>query len=144
MGKRVSEYSARKMGTQKLTSLFLPPEISYRQPSLPTGFHYPPGCGYSEECGNGYLININNYLIEPYYAAFKKFLGTTYPIDDSERYFFEADMIYNVFRSEFELSAIYSKLDLNRCAENLVNNKEKYNRWVQYRTELFGTREAAG
>ena len=144
MGKRVPEHIVKDMKTQKRTSMFLPANVSYKPPNLPTGFHYPPGCGYTEDCGSGYRININNILIEPYYTAYKKWLGTTYPISDGERLFFEADMIYNVFRTEFELSPIYSKLDLNRAAEILLADKAKYQSWVQYRTELFGEKKEAG
>lgn len=142
MGTRVPEHIVRNMKTKTLTSIFLPPEISYKPPSLPTGFHYPPGCGYSEDLGSGYIININAPKVEPIYKKYKEWLGTTYPISDGERQFFEADMIYNIFRAEFEASQIYSKLDLNRAAEILLKDKDRYLSWMQYRTEHFGKLKA--
>lgn len=144
MGIRVPEHIVKNMKTQKLTTMFIPADISYASPKLPTGFHYPASCGYQENCGSGYRVNIQHGQIEPFYKAYKSWLGTTYPISDGERFFFEADMIYSVFRTEFECSPIYSKLDLNRAADILLSDRKKYQSWVRFRTELFGEKKEAG
>ena len=142
MGIRVPEHIVKNMKTQKLTTMFIPPDISYASPKLPTGFHYPPGCGYDDDYTTGFLVNIHHPQISPYYQAFKKCINKPSTIDDWERQLFEADMLLKVFRTEYKNSYIYSRWDVDKLTRTVLEHRSVYDRWLQFRTEMFGEQEA--
>ena len=141
MGKRISESACKQLYKPPLTSIIVPMDIAYAPPRLPTGYKYPPGCGYSNEQGSEYLINVNHPAVSPLYAEYKKFLSEIYSLSDNARNIFEADMILNVFNAEFARSH-YTPSDVDRMQTVAIKNLKDYEKWVNHREAIFGKEKA--
>ncbi|MGN1478858.1 MAG: hypothetical protein ACI4XH_03755 [Acutalibacteraceae bacterium] len=124
---------------EAIKSMFIPPDRATFKLSLPAGFHFPPGCGYTDEEPYGFNVNVNHERIRPLFIEFKKFIGeSSFPIDDDMRRLFEADIVINLFRKEYEASISYSSLEVNRYVSILIANAELADQWREHRERVFG------
>ncbi len=141
MGHRISETELRsineKTKRQDETSLFLSPKAQNFRLRLPLNYQYPPGSGfyYNEDHGYGFMVNISHPAIEPLYTLFKQFRNKkVYPLNDEERRLFEADMIVNLFKGEFEKQFKgFSKGAIDKYVGILLKYRTVADEWRRYR-----------
>lgn len=140
MGHRISEAELRsineKSRKQEETELFLSLQAQNFRLRL-ANYQYPAGSGfyYNEEHGYGFSVNITHPKIEPFYSLFKEFRKKkAFPLNDEERRLFEADMIINLFKDEFENQfAGISKGVIDKNVSILLKYRTVAEQWQRYR-----------
>lgn len=141
MGHRISETELRQINENSRsaaeTKMFLSLKAQNFRLRLPMNYQFPSGSGYyyNEDHGYNFLVNISHPAIEPFYMLFKQFRKKkAFPLNDEERRLFEADMIVNLFRTEFEKQfAGISKGVIDKNVGILLKYRTVADEWRRYR-----------
>lgn len=131
---RIAYGTRRSREPSGTNTIFRSHKQLYFKLTLPYGYVYPAGSGMELERPYGYLVNVNHPQVRPLFEMFKAFLKQPHlPVTDEERRLFEADLILNVFRAEFEKSEIYSNVEVDRCVGIIIKSGELAAEWRRYR-----------